>query len=105
MERGRQHRLGRALLADDAGIHHGDAVRDMRDRRQIMRDEQIGEMQPVAQIGEEVEHGRLDRDVEGRDRFVADHEFWIAGERPRDTDPLALAAAQLVGKARCEFRR
>ena len=54
---------------------------------------------------EQVEHLRLDRDVERRDRLVGDDQLGAEGERAGDADPLTLAAAQGRGPARGELRR
>ena len=56
----------------------------------------IGELEVAAQLHEQVEHLRLDRDVERRDRFVADQELRLHRERARDADAGALAAGELV---------
>jgi hypothetical protein len=42
----------------------------------------------------------LDRDVEGRDRLVADYEARLEDERAGDPDPLTLAARGLVARGR-----
>ncbi len=39
----------------------------------------------------------LDRDVQSRNRLVADDELRVGGERPCDADALPLAAGELVG--------
>ena len=56
--------------------------------------------QSIAQLYQEVEDLRLDRDVQGRDRLVGDHELGAGGDRPGDADALALAARELVRIAR-----
>ena len=55
---------------------------------------QVGQAQFVLQVLEEVQDLRLDRDVEGGDRFVADQEVRFQGERAGDADALALAARE-----------
>ena len=42
----------------------------MLDDREVVADEQIGEAKPLAQFHEQVQHLRLDRDVERGDRLV-----------------------------------
>ena len=61
-----------------------------------MGDEQIGQAEPVAKVGQEVEDLRLDRHVQRRDGFVADDELGFHRERARDADALALPAGELV---------
>ena len=67
--------LSRRLLDNAAEIHDGDAVAEMLDHGEIVRDEEIGEAEPAAQLHEQVQHLRLDRDVERRHRLVADDEI------------------------------
>ncbi len=47
------------------------------------------------QVVEQVDDLRLDRDVERRDRLVADDQLRPQRERARDADPLALTAREL----------
>ena len=49
-----------------------------------------------AQVGEQVEHGRLHRDVERRHGLVGDQDLGLERERARDRDALALAARELA---------
>ena len=48
------------------------------------------------QVAQQVQHLRLDRDVERRHRLVGDQQLRLQRERARDADPLALAAGELV---------
>ena len=61
-----------------------------------MRDEDIRQIEVALQVAEQVEHLSLDRDVERRDRLVADDQLRRERERTRDADPLALPAGELV---------
>ena len=56
----------------------------------------IIEVPLLPQIGEQVEHLRLHRNVERRDRLVGDDDIGRRQDRARDADPLALTAAQFV---------
>ena len=67
-----------------------------------MGDEEVGELQLLPQLLEQVDDLGLDRDVERRDRLVADDEVRRRGERPGDADALALAAGELVRVAVAE---
>ncbi len=104
MQRAVEQRIAIRQLDDAPEIHHGDAVAEMPHDRQIMRDEQIGQAQAVAQILEQVHDLRLDRHVERGHRLVADDEFRLERQRTRDPDPLALAAGHLVRIAVGEAR-
>ncbi len=55
--------------------------------------------QPRPQLEQQVQDLRLDRDVEGRDRLVGDHQARVGGERAGDADALALAAREGVREA------
>jgi hypothetical protein len=96
--RPREQRLGLADLDEPAEIHHPDAARHETHHREIVGDEEIGEAEPVLQITHQIEDLRLDGHVEGRGRLVADDEIGVGGDRPRNRDPLALAAGEFVRK-------
>ena len=83
-------------LDDAPEIHHGDAVADMGDDREIMRDEQIGEAVLALQVDQQIDHLGLDRDVERRDRLVAHDQARPERQRARDADALPLAAGELM---------
>ena len=60
----------------------------------------------VADVGQQVEDLRLDRDVERRDRLVEDQHARLGRQRAGDRDPLALAARQRARqRARSGARR
>ena len=61
-----------------------------------MADEQRGEAELALQLGEQLEHARLHRDVEGARRLVGDEQLRIEGESAGERCALALAARQLV---------
>ena len=64
--------------------------------RQIVRDEQVGQPEPLLQVEQQVQDLRLDRDVERRDRLVGHDELGVQRQRAGDADALALAAGELV---------
>ena len=95
--RGRvEHALGRRQLDEPAAVHHGDPIADLPDQAQVVRDEEVGQAEPLLQIEQQVDHLRLDRDVERRDGLVGDDERRLERERAREPDALPLAAAELV---------
>src|SRR5438552_17057048 len=69
-----------------------------------MSDEEVRELEAILELLEKVDDLRLDRDVERRDRFVADDELGLDRERAGDPDALALAARELVRIAVGEVR-
>ena len=63
---------------------------------EVVRDEDVREVEVVLEVVEQVDHLRLDRDVERGDRLVGDDQLRVQRERARDADPLALPAGELV---------
>ena len=61
-----------------------------------MADEDVGEVELVLQVGEEVEDLRLHREVEGGDRLVEHQQGRVEHQRAGDGDALALAAREHV---------
>jgi len=48
------------------------------------------------QVAQQIEHLRLHRDIQCRNRFIADDELWLQDQRPGNADSLALSPAELV---------
>ncbi len=86
-----------ARLDDAPEIHDHGSVADVSHDGHVVGDQQQREPELLAQIGEEVEHRRLDRYVEGRDRFIGHQQLGLYGQGPRDAHALALASRQLSG--------
>ena len=63
-------------------LHHG----------KVVGDEEIGQVQLVFQIAQQVQDLRLDGHVEGADRLVANDEFRAQRDRSIDSDALPLSA-------------
>ena len=80
------------LLHNLAEVHDRHPVADVAHHAQVVGDEQVGETELVLQLLEQVDDLRLDGDVEGGDRLVADYELRLDGEGSRDDDTLQLAA-------------
>src|SRR5579862_812948 len=81
---------------DVAKIHHRDARAYVLDRREVVRDEEIGQVEFALQIGQQIEYLRLNGHIERGDRLIGNDELGIQRQRPRDTDTLPLAAAKLM---------
>ena len=86
-------------LDDVAEVHHGDAVADVADDRKVVSDEQVGQPELLLQVFEQVDDLSLNRNVQRRNRLVADDEARVNCQRPSDADSLTLPAAELVGVA------
>ena len=76
--------------------HHRDAAADVFHDGEIVGDEEVRDASLLLQILEQVDDLRLDRDIQGADRFVAHDQFRFDGEGARDADALPLAAAELM---------
>ena len=100
-----EQRVGRSALDDLAEVHHRDAIADVPDDVQVVRDEDESDPQPLAQLFEQVDYLRLDRRIERRDGLVGDQHLRADRERARDADALALAAAQRVRQVVLQPRR
>ena len=85
-----------ALFDDAAGIHHRDAPGDAAHHREIMRDEEIAQAELLLQVQQQIDDLGLHRNVERRDRFVADDEFRPQRERAGNADALSLAAGEFM---------
>jgi len=96
MLRMREQRALVGQLDDLAQVHHGDAVADVLDHGEVVRDEQVRELHLVLQVHQEVDHLRLHRHVERRHRLVAHDQPRPQRERAGDAEPLALAAGEFV---------
>ncbi len=83
-------------LDDLAQIHHGHPVGDVAHHREVVGHEQVGQPELGLELLQQVDDLGLDRDVQRRDRLVADDQARLHGQRPGDADALALAARQLV---------
>ena len=97
-------RIGEDLLLvtklhHGAKIHHADLIRNELDHRQIVGNEQVGQVHGSLQLLEQVDDLRLDRYVERRNRLVANHKLRVYRESAGNADSLTLTARELVGIA------
>ena len=68
----------------------------MPHRREVVRDEQVGDPGLGLNVLQQVHHLRADRYVERRDRLVAHDQLRLDGERAGNPDALALPAGEFV---------
>src|SRR2546428_10461852 len=80
--------LGGAELDELREIHHPDPVGEVANHAQVVRDEDVRDAFGGLKFGQQVEDRGLDRNVQGRDRLVADDDVRRPGERPADGHPL-----------------
>ena len=99
VERPVEQLAGRRGLHDLARVHHEHSVGEVAHHAQVVRDEEVGEVDLPLQLAEQVEDLGLHGDVERRGRLVEDDEGRIGRERASDAHALALPARELVGIA------
>ncbi len=80
-----------------AAQHDHDLVGDPFDRAEVMGDEHVGDAEFVLQALEQAQDFFADQLIERGRHLVADDEIRLGGERPRDRNPLLLAAGQFGG--------
>src|SRR5690606_35535477 len=80
------------------------AVADVAHDGEVVGDEEVGEVELVLEILEQVDDLRLDGHVERGDRLVGDDEVGLHSERAGDTDALTLTAGELMREAAGEVR-
>jgi hypothetical protein len=96
MGRGAEDGLLRSHLDEIAGVHDGDAVGDLRDYGEIVRDEKHGQAEFGAEVGEQGKNLRLDGDIEGGGGFIGDEKLRAVDDGHGDHDALAHAPGKLV---------
>ena len=79
-----------------AQVHNADAVRNMADNSQVMRHKNVGKAQFFLQVSKQVDDLRLDGNVQGRNRLVADDQLRVARQRAGNTQALTLAAGHFM---------
>src|SRR2546427_767431 len=89
---------GLADLHHFPAIHDGDLVARLRHHAEVVGNQNHGQVELPSQPLEELEDLSLNHDVQGRHRFVGDHELRIAREGHRDHHTLSHAARELVRK-------
>jgi len=67
------------------------------DDGEVVRDEQVREVELVLQVLQQVEHLGADRDIESADGFVEDDQLGVERQRAGDADTLALPAENSCG--------
>ena len=77
MARGAEHITRLANFHDRTKIQHCDPIADGLHHRQIMADEQIGQSKLRLEVGQQVQHLSLHRNVQSGDWFIEDEDFGI----------------------------
>src|SRR5207237_783880 len=92
--------LGQCQLDHLAQVHHGDAVADVADDGEVVGDEEVGEVELLLQLLEQVQDLGLDGDVQCADGFVGDDQRRLERQRPGEPGPLPLPAVGRYSRTR-----
>ena len=80
-------------------MHDGHGVGDVANHGEVVRNEEVGDLQLHLQVLEQVDDARLNRHVKRGDGLVEKQQLGACGEGARDGDALALAARELRREA------
>jgi len=86
----------RAELDQVAGVHDGDAIGDVRNDGEIVRDEEHRQSELVAEVVEQIEDLLLDSDIERGRGLVGNEQLRAVDDGHGDHDALAHASRELV---------
>ena len=86
---------GHALLHDPALVHEDDAIADVPCEVHLVRDDEHGHAR-AGEVAHDDEHLADELRVERRGDLVEEHDVRVHHQRPRDRDPLLLAAGELM---------
>jgi hypothetical protein len=88
-----------AGLDDSSQIHNRDAIGNVADDGQIVRDEQIRETEFALQLFQQIQDTGADGYIERRNRFIQHQQLRLQSQGAGDTNALALAARKFLGVA------
>ena len=71
-------------------VHHRDPVGDMLHHTKVVGNEEVGQPKLILKLFQQIDDLSLDRDIERRDRLIADHKLGFDRECTGDTNTLAL---------------
>jgi len=86
-----------------AQIHHRNTITEVLHYAKVVRNEEVREAELLLQLCEQVQHLRLNRDVECRDWLVQHDQGWVQHESASNANALPLAARELMGVATRRF--
>jgi len=80
-----------------AEIHDGNPVAHVPDNAQIVGNEEIRQAEGLLKLFQQIQYLSLDGNIKGRNGFVGDNHLRLQGNRPGNSDALALTAAEFMG--------
>src|SRR3954454_9788645 len=96
VERAAEEDVRGRRLDDLARVHDRDAIAELDEQREVVRDEQDGEAEPPLELLELLQDLALHDHVERRRRLVHHDELWLERQRHCDHDALTHAPRELV---------
>jgi len=91
---------GRSELHQPAQVQHRNSIGDVADHPKVVGDENVRDSPLGLELHQQVEDGRLDRDVQRRSRFVANNQSRLTGEGTRDCHALLETTGELFWASR-----
>ena len=85
-------------------IHDHNSICNVADNREVMADKDIGQTVIFLQLFKQVDYLGLNRNVQSRNRLVADNNFWLKHNSASNTNTLALTARKLMRVAVLELK-
>src|SRR5262245_43012763 len=86
--------LGFADLDDPAAMHDGDTVTEIANDGNVVGNEDEAEVEPPADVEQEIEDLAADRDIEGGGSLIGDDDARIERQGTGNADALALTAGE-----------
>jgi hypothetical protein len=90
--------LAVAALDHPARVHHQGLVREVAGRRDVVGDVQDGQVQPLLEVAQQVQHAEADGNVQHGHRLIREQRLGVGAQCPGDGDALPLAAGEFVGE-------
>ena len=98
MMRRAEHLFRRPMFHHLAAMHDGDAIGDMPDHGDIVRDEQVGCAEARLQLDQLIQDRCLHRDIQCRGWLIAYHQPRGGGKGTCDADALLFSAREFTRK-------
>ena len=99
MRRAPEQRRFRSRFDDLSQIQHRDRLGDMAHDLKVVRNKKIGDAHVLLQVHQQIQHLRLNRNVERGHGLVGNQELRLQHQRARHRNSLALSSREHVGIA------
>ena len=82
-----------------AQVHDCDPVGYVSHHGKVVGNKKVGQIEFFLELFQQVDYLGLNRNIQGRNRFITDNEIRIQCQSPGDANPLALSTGKFVGVA------